>query len=426
MVFHDSPRIAKSPKGSVLILRGTDPHGFFFVVRDSWSAVQSLVFRPCLPVGGDGVPFLKPVNRLKQNLTIDLTMGYNSTMKKLSTKDYILKQLRAKGEIRSGDVVRALNLSRQTVTQHFQELAQERKVSRLGSTIDSRYIPYVSPEKRKAGASPKIGLIRTLKGLSEDHVFDQIDLQLQLKKSLSPQAYKICAYAFCEMLNNAIDHSKSKTATIEFSLIGGSAEFWIKDAGIGAFESVRRAFKLQDHLESVEHLMKGKQTSMPSRHSGQGIFFTSRAADLFFIESAKLKWLVDNQSKDVSLEQLKKSVKGTWVYFSVKQKTRRDLGQLFRDYADDDFEFDKTEVRVKLSKKQGEYVSRSEARRILFGLDKFKRIIFDFEDVSSIGQAFADEVFRVFQKQHPKIKIESVRTNSAVQFMINRALAHGD
>ena len=168
--------------------------------------------------------------------------------------------------------------------------------------------------------------------------------------------------------------------------------------------------------------MKGKQTTMPSRHSGQGIFFTSRAADLFALESARVKMVIDNRVQDVALEQLARPVKGTSVYFLVKQKSRRDLGRLFRDYANDDFEFDKTEVRVRLSPKQGEYVSRSEARRILFGLDQFKRIIFDFKGVSGIGQAFADEVFRVFQRQHPEIQLIPEKMNSAVGFMVGRAL----
>jgi len=356
---------------------------------------------------------------------MSLSIGYTLFMKKQGSKDYILKQLQEKGEIRTGDVVRVLGLSRQTVLQHFQELVRDRKISRKGITVDARYVLGASGySKKKVGGtlSGSFKAVKKLKDLSEDRVFDQIDLQMKLKKLLSPQAHKICVYAFSEMLNNAIDHSKAKAATIEFLLADGNAEFWIKDAGVGAFESVRRAFKLQDHLEAVEHLMKGKQTSMPSRHSGQGIFFTSRIADLFSIESAGLKWVVNNRIQDIALEQLKKPVKGTWVYFSIKQKTRRDLGRLFRDYADDDFEFDKTEVRVRLSKKQGEHISRSEARRILFGLDKFKRIIFDFKGVEGIGQAFADEIFRVFQSQHPKVEIKSIDANQAVQFMISRAL----
>lgn len=39
---------------------------------------------------------------------------------------------------------------------------------------------------------------------------------------------------------------------------------------------------------------------------------------------------------------------------------------------------------------------------------------------SSIGQAFADEVFRVFRARHPDTKILAVNANDAVQFMIDR------
>lgn len=338
----------------------------------------------------------------------------------MKVKEFVLKAIREKGQVQSSDVCKHFKITRQTAAQHFRELATAKKITKLGSTAGAKYVAFQSSQK--ALQAGQVRLVKKLNGLSEDRVFDQIDLQLKLKKLLSPHAHKICVYAFSEMLNNAIDHSKAKTVSIDFFLANGNAEFWIKDAGVGAFESVRRAFKLQDHLEAVEHLMKGKQTSMPSRHSGQGIFFTSRIADLFFIESAGLKWVVNNRIHDIALEQLKKPVKGTWVYFSIKQKTRRDLGQLFRDYADDDFEFDKTEVRVRLSKKQGEHISRSEARRILFGLDKFKRIIFDFKGVEGIGQAFADEIFRVFQSQHPKVEIRPIDANRAVQFMISRAL----
>ena len=64
------------------------------------------------------------------------------------------------------------------------------------------------------------------------------------------------------------------------------------------------------------------------------------------------------------------------------------------------------------------YVSRSQARRILTGLDKFKRIVLDFEKVPNIGQAFADEIFRIFQNKHPNIVIEPVNVNETVNFMV--------
>lgn len=65
-------------------------------------------------------------------------------------------------------------------------------------------------------------------------------------------------------------------------------------------------------------------------------------------------------------------------------------------------------------------VSRSEARSLLAGLDKFERVVFDFEHITDIGQAFADEIFRVFQKRHPEISLEPVNMNETVRFMVER------
>jgi uncharacterized protein (DUF1330 family) len=66
-------------------------------------------------------------------------------------------------------------------------------------------------------------------------------------------------------------------------------------------------------------------------------------------------------------------------------------------------------------------VSRSQAKRLLANVDKFKIVIFDFSKVEAIGQAFADEVFRVFKKQHLEIQIFDLNTNEEVKKMINRA-----
>jgi hypothetical protein len=45
----------------------------------------------------------------------------------------------------------------------------------------------------------------------------------------------------------------------------------------------------------------------------------------------------------------------------------------------------------------------------------------DFEHVPTVGQAFADEIFRVFKNKHPKIQIDIENTNEAVRFMAERA-----
>jgi len=42
----------------------------------------------------------------------------------------------------------------------------------------------------------------------------------------------------------------------------------------------------------------------------------------------------------------------------------------------------------------------------------------DFNGVNSIGQGFADQIFRVFQQQHPDIEIESINTTDGIEAMI--------
>ena len=76
---------------------------------------------------------------------------------------------------------------------------------------------------------------------------------------------------------------------------------------------------------------------------------------------------------------------------------------------------------VKLFTTSGIHISRSQARRILSGLEKFKVIILDFDKVPVVGQAFADEIYRVFQHLHPDIVIQEENMSEGVKFMVERA-----
>src|SRR5207244_12089110 len=140
----------------------------------------------------------------------------------------------------------------------------------------------------------------------------------------------------------------------------------------------------------VELLSKGKATTSQQRHSGEGIFFTSRASDIFVLDSYGKKLTFDNLNRDLYLKDVK-SFNGTRVKFSVSERSRKDLKEVFDRYTGSDSGFDTTEFRLKLVKRHG-YLSRSEAKRLLAGLEKFKKVLVDFEGVETIGQAFADEV----------------------------------
>jgi virulence-associated protein VapD len=161
---------------------------------------------------------------------------------------------------------------------------------------------------------------------------------------------------------------------------------------------------------------------MPKAHSGEGIFFTSKVADVFVLESFDYKLQVDNLLEDVFVAKINDQLEGTKVIFRIKKDTDKKLENIFKDYqaVETEFGFDKTEITVKLYENDINYVSRSQARRILVGLDKFKKIILDFKDISGIGQAFADEIFRVFKERHPDITIEFKNTNEAIEMMIKR------
>ena len=103
------------------------------------------------------------------------------------------------------------------------------------------------------------------------------------------------------------------------------------------------------------------------------------------------------------------------------------IQEVYAEYSNEDSEgipkFDKTHIIVELSKLGDErYVSRSQARRIVLGLENFNHIYLDFKDISTVGQGFVDEVFRVFKSQKPRIKIDYINANDDVKFMIERSL----
>jgi STAS-like domain of unknown function (DUF4325) len=66
---------------------------------------------------------------------------------------------------------------------------------------------------------------------------------------------------------------------------------------------------------------------------------------------------------------------------------------------------------------QDKLISRSQSKRLVAWSrgSISKRFFFDFEGVETIGQAFADEIFRVFAKRHPQIEVIAVNANPEIQ-----------
>jgi hypothetical protein len=182
---------------------------------------------------------------------------------------------------------------------------------------------------------------------------------------------------------------------------------------------------LLDERHAVVELAKGKLTTDPARHTGQGIFFASRLVDSFDILSGGVYFTHKfGEESDWILER-PETRDGTTVFMKLNNHSSRTDRQVFEQYTSgDDFGFTKTVVPVRLAQYgEDKLISRSQAKRLLARVDLFRSVLFDFEGVDSIGQAFADEIFRVFARSHPNLELVPINATPQVQQMINAARA---
>lgn len=334
----------------------------------------------------------------------------------------ILDELEKKGVVTTALITRKAKVSRQAVHKHFSALVAQGKVLKQGTSKKTTFYVLNVPKVRKRlwGKIRRFKKRLKAKGLMEDAVYNQMFQQAGFLEGFSQNALEDFHYAFTEMLNNAIDHSQTRFIDIDVSIGEGNVSFWINDTGIGVFENIRQKMKLHDEMESIQDLLKGKQTTMPKRHSGEGIFFTSKIADRFILRSHYKHLIIDNKINDIFIEDVRYR-KGTGVFFEISMEIKKDLSDLFNKYTGEHFKFDKSRIEVKLYQDKDSYISRSQAKRLLHTLDRFSEIVLDFKGVPTIGQAFAHEVFCVFKKFHPHINIIPKNCNENVEFMIKRA-----
>jgi anti-sigma regulatory factor (Ser/Thr protein kinase) len=225
-------------------------------------------------------------------------------------------------------------------------------------------------------------------------------------------------FAFTEMVNNAIDHSKGTELQVRWFLSENVLAFEIEDNGIGAFESLRDSRELNDDFEAVGELSKGKQTTDPARHSGLGIFLTSRLVDRFVLAANRLTWTVDNELEDSAVGWLDRPRRGTLVRCEIRYDTAKTLPEVMGAMQDPVTQrLNKTSIRIDLFR-QGDFVSRTEAKLIGARLEGFEVIELDFSGITQIGQGFADELFRVWTNEHPSSRLVPVNANPAVQAAI--------
>ncbi len=296
----------------------------------------------------------------------------------------------------------------------------------------------ISNKSRKCGyelKTEKINKFYINTNLQEDSIYGE-DFFPYLR-DLPENIKHIWAYAFTEILNNAIEHSKSETIFIVMEKNYLSTRICIMDRGIGIFNNIVQYMKKKYERDDIEiedaimELFKGKLTTAETNHSGEGIFFTSRMMDRFVILSSNMYFSHDNISEHMIRELIDLNTSGqssftgvncgTMVHLEISNHSKKTTKEVFDMFAPIDSGFIKTSIPIKhVCCEFGYPVSRSQARRLCTRFDEFEEIVLDFKDVDNIGQAFAHEIFNVFQNKHPELKLIVQNAVPYVAGMIER------
>lgn len=315
----------------------------------------------------------------------------------------------------AGITAKEFSISRQSINMYLKKLVQENILLSDGATRNKRYTLV-----RQEAWCKKYAIAD---GLAEDIVWRN-DIA-QLLDFLPKNVVNLWIYAFSEMFNNAIDHSEGTFIEVQMVKTAFVTSMVIKDDGIGIFKKIQKKFNLLDERHAILELSKGKLTTAPEQHSGEGIFFTSRIVNNFAIFSGETHFSHEYGEDHDWIFEIEAIEQGTKVILQIENHTQHNAKAIF-DYftSGDDYGFYKTIVPVRLAQYGDDMlVSRSQAKRLLARVDRFKSVIFDFEGVNTIGQSFADEIFRVFQNQNKQIELFKTNANEDILNMISRATA---
>ena len=262
-----------------------------------------------------------------------------------------------------------------------------------------------------------------IRGLEEDRVWND------LRENLDPipeNVREIVAHGMLEMSNNAIEHSGGTTVSIRATRTGQKLSIQIGDDGCGIFQHLIEVGELADTEQAAIELAKGRFTTRPQDHTGEGIFFCSRAFDRFWILSDGFFLILGDSGSASAKPADATSDFATLVDLTIAVDSNRQLSDVYEKYAPTpECQFSRTEIPIHLLVTNGDYpMSRSQARRVVHRLERFGGATFDFANVDAIGQAFADEIFRVFAGKHPEVELRYINASDRVDYMIRRAIAN--
>lgn len=331
----------------------------------------------------------------------------------IKIRNFILKNVENHPQDITMFAAEKFGLTRHGILRHINKLIEDDLIAAHGSTKDRSY--ELVPIARDTFRTEISG------ELEEDQIWFHI-IRPNLKY-LPENVLQICEYGLSEMINNAIEHSEGDHLSIQYEQDAAKLVFSVIDDGVGIFHKIQNECNLSDPRHAILELAKGKLTTDPENHSGEGIFFTSRVFDRFVILSRGLYFSHQDPDQDWLLEH-DLDIAGTSIQMNIQTNSDRKLTEVFDRFTADeqDYDFSKTHVPLSLATYGDEnLISRSQARRLLARFKDFSEVLLDFDGIKTIGQAFADEIFRVYSRNNPEVEIIAINTNEQVEKMILRA-----
>lgn len=233
-------------------------------------------------------------------------------------------------------------------------------------------------------------------------------------------------HAFTELLNNAIDHSAGQFVTVSMRQTPAHVQLLVSDDGRGLFDKIREGFEIDDPAMAMLELSKGKLTSAPERHTGRGLYFSARLADIFDLHANAVafqhrEWDPRSWKQGRAVRQ-----QGSAIFLAIALDTPRTLDEVMRSASLDaqKYAIERTTLPLRLivSEHTG-LESRAQARRVAARLTEFKQAELDFAGIDQIGQGFADELFRVFGRNQSAVQLVVKNAAPRVSAMIELAQA---
>jgi anti-sigma regulatory factor (Ser/Thr protein kinase) len=331
--------------------------------------------------------------------------------RKQNIKMYLLEKIEQHDRSVAKTVAEVFDVNASTVHAYIKELVRQEII--------------VKKEKRGEYELKENNFEYVLKRENGDLDTDMYAVEHCLQEHISDlpgNVQNIWNYTFSEMINNVMDHSEAEQVHIVISQNYLETRVMISDNGVGIFNKIMNHFNFQSVDEAICELFKGKLTTDSENHSGEGIFFSSKMMDSFFIVSSG-KIFTNNKYEDSRIVDMASvNTKGTLVIMGLSNFSNKEAKEVFDLYANVDGGFVKTTIPMKNIFPVSP-VSRSQAKRVCNRLDKFQEVIIDFEGITWIGQAFAHQLFVVFAKNHQDIKLSPINMNEDVTKMYNHVIA---